>query len=216
MNRNLKEFIIFDGPKRLIDILGSSLFILVFSPVYIVTAFLIWYHDKHSPLYTQIRVGKNKKQFTAYKFRSMVVDADKILFNDKNLYEKMRSGNNKVKNDPRITKMGQFIRKFSIDEFLQMFNILMGDMSIVGPRPLRPDEYEVYANKNSEYAKKLEIITTVKPGLTGLWQVSGRSNINFEDRLNLECKYVKEKSLFNDIIIMLKTPYTILKGEGAY
>lgn len=219
MKNQIEKFkvaILFEIPKRIIDIVGSIVFMIVFSPVYIITAILIWNQDKHSPFYTQIRVGKNQKHFITYKFRSMVVNADQILFNDKKLYEQMRSGNNKVKEDPRITKLGHFIRKYSIDEFLQMFNVLKGEMSIVGPRPLRPDEYELSAKKSENYKQKLALITTVKPGLTGLWQVSGRSNIDFDHRLILECEYAKKKSLLMDIIIMLKTPYTMLKGEGAY
>lgn len=213
MNTKLFTFII---PKRITDIIGSAVFIFCFSPIYIVTAFLIWQHDKGNPIYKQIRVGKNGKHFNAYKFRSMVINADEIMRNNPDLYNQLRSGTNKIIDDPRVTKVGKFIRKYSIDEFAQMFNVLLGDMSIIGPRPLRPDEYELACNVSPEQMQKLQTIITAKPGITGLWQVSGRSNIPFDKRLDLEVTYANSQSLLMDLQIAIKTPLAILKGEGAY
>jgi len=146
----------------------------------------------------------------------MVVNADEILFKDKELYEKMRSGNNKVEKDPRVTPYGRFIRKYSIDEFPQMLNVLLGDMSVIGPRALRPDEFALYENKSQENARKLEIMTSVRPGITGYWQVGGRSNIDFDTRMDMDCFYANKKSILFDVQIALKTPYAMIKGEGAY
>jgi len=146
----------------------------------------------------------------------MVVNADDILYKNKQLYEQMRTGNNKVQDDPRITRFGRFIRKYSIDEFPQMLNVLKGDMSVVGPRALRVDEYDLYATKNSSNAEKLEIIGSVKPGITGYWQVGGRSTIDFDTRIDMDCYYANQKSIIFDIKLLLKTPYAVLKGEGAF
>lgn len=202
--------------NRIIDITLATIFLIVFSPVFVFTAVAVWAYDGHFPFYHHKRVGLNGKLFEFWKFRSMVVNADDILFKNKELYKKMRSGNNKVEDDPRVTPIGKFIRKYSIDEFPQVFNVLLSDMSFIGPRALRPDEFEEYKNRNKENEKKLNIMITVKPGITGLWQVSGRSNINFDQRIDLECSYAKKKSILLDIVILLKTPFAVLKGEGAY
>jgi lipopolysaccharide/colanic/teichoic acid biosynthesis glycosyltransferase len=207
---------LFTLTKRLIDIILSLLFIIVFSPLYIVVAFAIWLQDKEWPFYVQERVGKDKKLFKLLKFRSMVANADQILFSNPELYKQMRSGANKVKDDPRITKIGKFIRKYSIDEFPQMINVIRGDMSIVGPRALRPDEFDNYAQQSPANAEKLGTLVTVKPGITGYWQVNGRSNVDFDRRMDLESYYAKNANLLLDIKIMLKTPFAIIKGEGAY
>lgn len=207
---------IYNFLKRLMDLVLSIIFLVVFSPVFLVTWIAIWAYDKHFPLYHHKRVGLNGKAFEFWKFRSMVINADDILFKNKELYKKMRSGNNKMEDDPRVTPIGKFIRKYSIDEFPQVINVILGDMSFVGPRALRPDEFDEYKNRNSENAKKLAVMITVKPGITGLWQVSGRSKINFDQRIDLECEYAKKKSIFIDLMILFKTPFAVIKGEGAY
>lgn len=209
------EDIIYFGVKRAFDILISIIFFVFAWPLLLIIAMLIWKNDKANPFYTHIRVGKNKVPFKIYKYRSMVVNADEILFSNKELYKQIRSGTNKIKDDPRITKIGRFIRKTSIDEFPQFLNVLKGDMSFVGPRALRPDEYELYEKKSKTNKDKLEMISTVKPGITGYWQVSGRSKINFDKRMDMEAYYAKNKSLIMDIVIILKTPIAVLKGEGA-
>lgn len=209
-----EDFIYF-GVKRTFDIFISIIFFIFAWPLLLIIAILIWKNDKANPFYTHTRVGQNKIPFKIYKYRSMVVNADEILFNNKELYKQIRSGTNKIKDDPRITKIGRFIRKTSIDEFPQFLNVLKGDMSFVGPRALRPDEYELYEKKSKTNKEKLEMISTVKPGITGYWQVSGRSKINFDKRMDMEAYYAKNKSLIMDIVIILKTPIAVLKGEGA-
>jgi|694.fasta_scaffold01822_2 exopolysaccharide production protein ExoY len=201
---------------RLMDIILSLIFIFIFSPVYIIVAFLIYKEDRYNPVYFQTRIGLNKQPFKFYKFRSMVANADDIIKKDLELYNKLRSGNNKAVDDPRITKIGKFIRKYSIDEFPQMFNVLKGDMSIVGPRALRPDEFKLYEEKDSLNIKKMEVITSVKPGLTGYWQVGGRSDVDFETRMGMDMYYARNKSLLFDIKIMLKTPMAIVGAKGSY
>jgi|SRR3989344_5562563 len=202
--------------NRLMDIAMSVVFILIFSPVYIITAFLIWKEDGYSPIYFQNRVGLNKVPFKFYKFRSMVANADDVIKKDLDLYNRLRSGNNKAVDDPRITKVGAFIRKYSIDEFPQMVNILLGDMSVIGPRALRPDEFQLYEDKDSANVKKMDIITSVKPGLTGYWQVNGRSDIDFDKRMDMDIYYARNKSLWLDLQIIFKTPLAILSGKGSY
>ncbi len=202
--------------KRLLDIVMAIAFIIVFSPIYIATMLIIWFQDKYTPFYHQKRVGLGGKLFEFYKFRSMIMNADELLFKDPELYKQIRSGNNKIVNDPRITKFGRFIRKYSIDEFPQMLNVIKGDMSIVGPRALRPDEFELYAAKSPENAEKLKKITSVVPGITGYWQVYGRSNITFDQRIDMDVYYADHHSLQFDLKLLIKTPFAIIKGEGAY
>jgi len=202
--------------KRLIDLTVAFIFIVIFLPVYVLIAFLIWMQDKHSPFFVDTRIGKDQVPFKFIKFRSMVKNADDILFKDAKLYQQMRTGANKVKNDPRVTKLGKFIRKYSIDEFPQMINVIKGDMSVVGPRALRPDEYEGYAQRSPDNRVKLETMTTVKPGITGVWQTSGRSNINFDQRIDMDCMYARNKSILMDLVLILKTPLAMIMARGAY
>jgi len=206
----------FERAKRFLDISISFLALVVFSPFFIVFSLLIFLQDFSFPFYSHKRVGKNRKEFTFYKFRSMVKNADAILFSNKELYEKMRSGVNKVENDPRVTPIGKFIRKYSIDELPQIFNVLNGDMSIVGPRALRPDELNKYETEHPEMKEKINQILKVKPGITGFWQVSGRSKITFDKRIEMEAEYASSKSLIFDLLIVIKTPLAVLKAEGAY
>lgn len=202
--------------KRIFDIVFALLFFVLLSPIYLITAVVIYLGDFHNPFYKHLRVGKNRKQFDFYKFRSMVANADDILFKDPEFLKKMRSGTNKVIDDPRITKFGRFIRKYSIDEFPQMLNVIKGDMSVIGPRALRPDEFAGYESLSSENKQKLDLLATVKPGISGYWQVNGRSNVDFERRMELECYYARNISFKLDFEIILKTPMTMIKGEGAY
>lgn len=201
--------------KRLMDVLISIVFLIVMAPVILVTALLIWLQDGHSPFYSHVRVGKDKKPFMFYKFRSMVVNADDILFSDPKLYKMMRTGKNKIEDDPRITRIGKFIRKYSIDEFPQIINVLKGDMSFVGPRALRSDEYEGYEKKSAKNEDRLNKLVKVKPGITGYWQVNGRSKIGFDMRMDMECYYVDHLSFWLDLLIILKTPLAVMKAEGA-
>lgn len=204
-----------DIAKRILDIIISSLALVVGLPLFLLVSLAIWLEDRGSIIYSQIRVGKNREHFRIYKFRSMIENADEILFSNPGLYKRMRSGSHKVKNDPRVTRVGRFIRKYSIDEFPQFLNVLKGEMSFVGPRAYRPDELERCEENHPGKREQLEEILKVKPGITGLWQVSGRSNLSFEERLNLEERYARSRSLLLDLWIICKTPLAVIKAEGA-
>ncbi|CAM3557031.1 sugar transferase [Marinicrinis lubricantis] len=195
--------------KRTIDVAGAVFGILFMSPLFLVIAMLIKIEDPKGPvLFHQIRIGKGEKPFRMYKFRSMVSDAEEKLQEllDKN---EVSGAMFKMKEDPRITKVGKFIRKTSIDELPQLFNVLKGDMSLVGPRPPLPREVEEY----SEYDK---LRLTVTPGCTGLWQVSGRNSVGFKEMVELDLQYIRKRSLLFDLKILLKTVYILIKPNDAY
>lgn len=194
--------------RRFQDIFFSLLAIIVLSPLLIITALAVVIDDpKGGPIFSQIRIGKNGKQFKVYKFRSMCVDAEAKL---KDLLSKneMEGPAFKIKDDPRITKVGKFIRKCSIDELPQLFNILKGDMSIVGPRPPLPREVEMY----TDYQKQRLLIT---PGLTCYWQIQPhRNDISFEEWVEMDLKYIRERSFFGDWKIIFQTAIAVLGGNG--
>lgn len=198
--------------KRFIDIIGSLFGIIMLIPltIGIYMANLI-VKDNGPVFYCQNRIGKDGKLFKMYKFRSMVVGAEKKLeeYLEQNEEAKKEYAEyKKLKNDPRITRVGRFIRKTSIDEFPQFINVLKGEMSLVGPRPYLPGEKE---DMNGFY----KYITSCKPGLTGFWQISGRSEVTFTDRLDMDMKYYSKHSLKDDIKILNKTVMKIVKKEGA-
>lgn len=196
------------GLKRLTDIVGSLVFLILLSPVYMITALAILIEDGRPIFYNQVRVAKWGRLFKMYKFRSMYNNADE---RKKELQSDSMTGGVifKMKNDPRITRTGRIIRKLSIDELPQLWNVLKGDLSLVGPRPPVPQEVKEY---NLWDLKRLE----VKPGLTCTWQVSGRSDIDFENQVLLDIDYIKQRSFINDIRLMLKTIPAVLTGKGAY
>lgn len=205
--------------KRFLDIVLSLILIILFLPLALVIAILIKL-DSSGPIFADVpeRVGENGRKFKMYKFRSMIVNAHYLLRTDKRfkkLYEEYKRGNYKLKDDPRVTKIGRFIRKHSLDEIPQLFNVLKGEMSLVGPRAYYPDELsyqqKIFPNTRSLFKKVL----SVKPGITGLWQVSGRSDLDFEKRIALDFSYVDNLSLFNDLKIILKTPWVMITGKGA-
>lgn len=194
--------------KRLIDIMGSLIGLIILSPIFIVVSICIKLEDpKGSIFFGQERNGKFPKTFKMYKFRSMVHNAEELLEQLKAQNE-MNGPAFKMKNDPRITKVGKFIRKTSIDELPQLINILKGDMSFVGPRPPIPREVAEY----DEY--QLQRLS-VKPGLTCYWQVSGRNNIDFEEWIELDLKYIKERNIFIDIKLILMTIPALLGDKNA-
>lgn len=210
--------------KRIIDIFGSVFLAIVFSPVLLITAILIRLTSAGPVLVEKTnrhmkRMGKGGKIFRLYKFRSMVVKADvleKVKPEYREAYlEKHSGGSYKPKNDPRITAVGKFIRKHSIDEMPQLLNVFRGDMSIVGPRPYLPEELEEQQRKFSGTGKYVTQMLSVKPGITGFWQVSGRSEVNFDKRVKMDAFYAQKKSLIFDFLIMLKTPWMMLSGKGA-
>lgn len=197
--------------KRIFDILGSLFGLIVCSPLFLLIAVLIKLDSKGSVLFTQDRVGEHEK-FKIYKFRTMVEDASKLL---SKIRQKVGDTgpfyNVKIKNDPRLTRVGKFLRKTSIDELPQLYNILLGEMSLVGPRPLAPKEsYDV-----ERYEKRYRIRRYVKPGITGLWQVSGRSEMTTRERISLDIYYAEHWSLLLDIQIIIKTFWIVISKKGA-
>lgn len=199
---------IYDAIKRVFDIVCSALALLILSPLFLVLILLIR-RDGGPAFYTQVRVGQNGKLFRIYKFRSMCVNADAP-----EMLEKLREFNEmdgpafKMKNDPRITPIGRFIRRTSLDELPQLWNILRGDMTFVGPRPALEQEVAQY---KPEHHERL----LVKQGLTCYWQCSGRNNIGFEEWMQMDIRYVRERSLWTDFKILLKTVPAVLTGNGA-
>lgn len=195
--------------KRTLDILGAGLGLLLLSPFLIILAIIIKFEDKKASIFfSQDRVGLNGKKFKMYKFRSMVSDAEERL--TALLHQNETTGAMfKMANDPRVTKVGRFIRKTSLDEFPQLWNVLKGEMSLVGPRPPLPREVAEYTSYDLQRL-------TVVPGCTGLWQVSGRSNVGFKEMVDLDIFYIKNRSLKNDIIIIFKTLYQIFYSRGAF
>ncbi|MGG0848192.1 sugar transferase [Peribacillus simplex] len=195
--------------KRLIDIFGSIIGLIFLLPIFFVVAILIKIEDPKGPVFfKQVRIGKDETEFQMYKFRSMVSDAEERL---KELLElnEVSGAMFKMKNDPRITKIGKFIRRTSIDELPQLWNVLKGDMSLVGPRPPLKREVEQY----TEYDSQRLFVT---PGCTGLWQVSGRSNLGFDEMVDLDIRYIKIRSIKYDFIIIYKTIRVLLGSKDAY
>ena len=205
--------VLYNFTKRIIDIIGSIIGILILIPTTLIIylARKVLKEDKGPLFYEQLRYGKNGKVFRLYKFRSMCIGADKKL---KEYLEKNEDARkefektHKLQNDPRITKIGNFLRKTSLDELPQMINILKGDMSFVGPRPVVEKEVEEYGTNKDKFL-------SVRPGLTGYWQVNGRSNTTYEERMEMELYYVDNCSLWLDIKIFFKTFITVFKKEGA-
>jgi exopolysaccharide biosynthesis polyprenyl glycosylphosphotransferase len=195
--------------KRLFDISVSAITLLVLSPIFLIVALLILLDSKGPVFFSQTRIGKQAQPFKMWKFRSMYVDAEarKAALIKQNLME----GNVrfKMKTDPRITRIGHWIRKFSIDELPQFWNVLIGDMSLVGPRPPLPSEVE-------QYTPYQYLRLAVVPGITCVWQVSGRSDIPFEKQVDMDVEYIKNQSFMFDIILLLKTVPAVLKAQGAY
>lgn len=206
----------YDFVKRLMDVLGSVLAIIVFSPLLLAVAIAIKINSKGPVMAdTPMRVGKNGKLFKMYKFRSMVVGAQDLLQKNPELLKEYKKNSYKLHNDPRVTGVGKFIRKFSIDEFPQFFNILRGEMSIVGPRAYYPFELEEQQKKYPKSRDFVKVILSSKPGLTGVWQVSGRSQINFDKRVEMDAQYVQRRSVLYDIYLIAKTIPAVLFGRGA-
>ena len=194
--------------KRSLDILGSLFFLIMLSPVYLFTILFIIIEDGRPVFYNQIRVAKWGRLFKMYKFRSMFNNADKIK--DTLQSDNMTGGTIfKMKKDPRITRVGRIIRKLSIDELPQLWNVLKGDLSLVGPRPPLPSEVKEYSLWDQ---KRLE----VKPGITCTWQVSGRSDIDFENQVLLDIDYIQKRSPKFDMLLLLKTIPAVFSGKGAY
>lgn len=200
---------IYRGSKRIFDFVASLFGLTILSPLFLIVAIAIKVEDPKGPVfYSQVRLGKKQSPFKMYKFRSMIVDADKHL-------KELLSENEvdgamfKMKEDSRVTKVGHFIRKYIIDELPQLVNVLLGNMSLVGPRPPLPREVQEY----TEYDKqRLE----VKPGCTGLWQISGRNNVGFHEMVELDLKYINKRGFMFDLYVLFKTVFIFIKPNGAY
>ncbi|WP_019720330.1 sugar transferase [Heyndrickxia coagulans] len=195
--------------KRGIDIIGASMGLIFLSWLFLIVAVLIKIEDpKGTVFFKQVRVGKNGKTFYMYKFRSMVSDAEEKL-KDLLKYNEIEGAMFKLKEDPRVTKIGKFIRKTSIDELPQLWNVLKGEMSLVGPRPPLPREVKEYTNYDKQ---RLLVI----PGCTGLWQVSGRNSLNFKQMVELDIEYISNRTVLLDIKIIYKTVFLFLGSKNAF
>ncbi|MFI2858322.1 sugar transferase [Paenibacillus sp. JSM ZJ436] len=204
--------ILFHFTKRSMDLILALVGLIVLLPVFILLAIIIKAKEPSGPVFfKQPRVSKDFKLFHIYKFRSMVTDAEVKLKQNPALYEKYLANNYKLEpeEDPRITKLGRFLRKSSLDELPQLINVIKGEMSLVGPRP-------VVANELVEYKEKKADLLSVKPGITGYWQVSGRSSVGYPERVHLELYYVYNKSILLDIKILFATVWNVLLKKGAY
>lgn len=197
--------------KRSFDVITSILLLLLLIPLFLVISIVLLLKKNHSVFFRQKRMGLNGKEFTIIKFCTMIDNAESVLKQDKELYSKFVRNGYKLDEgeDPRITKIGAFLRKSSIDEIPQLINVLKGEMSMVGPRPLISVEL-------SEYGKEKDLFLSVKPGITGHWQVSGRSNVGYPERKDLELYYVRNKTSLLDMKILYKTIQVVLLRNGAH
>lgn len=203
---NQKWFYLF--MKRLMDVVGALCGLIFLSPVFLIVALLIKLEDPKGPiLFKQTRMGKNEQEFGMYKFRSMVTDAEEKL-KDLLQHNEVSGAMFKMKDDPRVTKIGKFIRKTSIDELPQLLNVLKGDMSLVGPRPPLLREVKEYTS----YDKQRLLIT---PGCTGLWQVTDRNSVGFKEMVELDLEYINKRGIIYDFKIILKTVLVMIKSNGA-
>ena len=197
--------------KRAFDILASAVAIILLSPVLMIISAMVYLGDPGPVIYGQIRIGKNGKPFKMWKFRSMYMNADKMI--DQLTPEQMQQYYKefKIDNDPRITKVGNFLRKTSLDELPQLFNVLFNDMSLIGPRPLIESEIQMY------YSDYYDVLLSAKPGVTGYWQAYARNNATYQsgERQQMELYYVHNASAWLDIKILFKTVVSVLKREGA-
>jgi exopolysaccharide biosynthesis polyprenyl glycosylphosphotransferase len=194
--------------KRFFDVLSAAALILAFAPVFVVTALCVRLHDGGPVLFRQTRIGRDGRTFDCLKFRTMIVDADARLA-ELHVREGYHEGLFKMKDDPRVTRPGAWLRRYSLDELPQLFNVLRGDMSLVGPRPPLPVEVAHY---NDAARRRLH----VRPGMTGLWQVSGRSDLAWPEAIRLDLYYVDNWSMLQDMSILAKTVGAVLGSRGAY
>ena len=194
--------------KRLIDIIGSLIGIILLSPIYIIIAILIKFDSPGKVVFGHTRKGKGGKDIKVYKFRTMYSNANEIFESFTPEQKEEYYKNFKLDNDPRVTKLGGFLRKTSLDELPQLFNILKGDMTIIGPRPIVEKEVE-------KYGDKAEKLFSVVPGLGGYWQANGRSDTTYEERVEMDMYYIDHMCFTLDAKILFQTIFSVLKGEGA-
>lgn len=203
----MRRSVLQKGTKRVLDVLLGAILLAAFLPLFALVAIAIKQEDRGSVIYRR-RVLGCRSTFNAYKFRSMTVDADSILQDDERLRTEFEK-NFKLVVDPRVTKIGAWLRKFSLDELPQLFNVLLGQMSLVGPRMISPPELEKYGEARA-------LLLSVKPGLTGYWQVYGRQRVDYAERVKMDVFYIQNWSLWLDLKLLLMTPMRVLKGTGAY
>ena len=200
--------------KRILDIISSVFLMIIFSPIFLLTSILVKITSPGPIFFKQKRVTKGNKEFWMYKFRSMYTgDNDKRLReNYPELWKKYKDGGWKLpmSEDPRITPIGKIIRASSVDEFPQLVNVLKGEMSLVGPRAYREEELQEYEKKYPTTKKYIDDVRSVKPGITGLWQTAGRNELNFEQRAKLDSKYIRNQSIRQELLIILKTPMSMI------
>jgi|SRR3989344_5975022 len=197
--------------KRLLDIIFAVLLAIVFFPVWLVVPLLIWIDSGSPVIYKHQRVGQNQKAFWLYKFRTMIKNADDVLYKkNKKLLQQFKRHDWKLKNDPRVTRLGRLLRNLTIDEFPQIINVLKGEMSLVGPRAYIARELNEQTKKYPKTKSMMATIFTVKPGITGPWQTSGRNEIPFDKRAKMDLNYAKRYNLISDLLIILRTPKAML------
>ncbi len=217
--KEVKKSVFYEISKRAMDIIFSLILLTIFTPIILTVAILILITSKGPILAdTPERVGKNGKLFKMYKFRSMIQNAHEILRENpkfSKLFDTYKKESYKLKDDPRITTIGHLLRKHSLDEVPQLMNVFRGEMSLVGPRAYYPDELREQQKKYPHTKGSVKIVLSVKPGITGFWQVSGRSEINFDKRIDMDADYVKKRSVIYDLWIILKTPWAMISGKGA-
>lgn len=199
---------IYRGFKRIADIVLGCIGLIILLPVFLIIGICIKIDSKGPVIFAHKRIGKNGKKFNMYKFRSMYENAEEMIDNFSEEQKREWQENFKLENDPRITRVGNFLRKTSLDELPQIVNIIKGDLSIIGPRPIVDEELEKYGENKEKFL-------SITPGLTGYWQANGRSNTTYEERMQMELYYIDNQSLWLDIKIFFKTIVSVLKKEGA-
>ena len=197
--------------KRLIDLVLATIIIIIFLPFWFIIPLVIWLDSGRPVMYRHKRIGQNGKEFWLYKFRSMVKNADEVLYKkDKKLLAKFKKNDWKLEHDPRITKLGRILRSLTIDEFPQLWNVLRGEMSVIGPRAYIKKEIDDQTKKYPVTKKRIKKILTVKPGITGPWQTSGRNIISFDKRTAMDLNYSNNYNFWWDMSIVFKTPKAML------
>ena len=201
----------YDQQKRALDLIVALCLFMLFFPFWIIVPVLIYFDSGLPILFKHRRVGLNGKEFSLFKFRSMVIDADEILHKkDPKLLEKFKAGDWKIKDDPRITRLGKILRSLTIDEFPQLYNVLRGEMSMIGPRAYLKRELDEQTERYPETRDYVEKIISVKPGITGPWQTGGRNEVPFTVRAKMDAEYSQKRSIWYDLRILLKTPKAMI------
>lgn len=203
---------LYDLEKRALDLFVAICLSIIFLPFWIIIPALIYFESGGPVIFKHRRVGKGGVDFDIYKFRSMIPNADEYLHSgkDKELLAKFKAGDWKLENDPRITRLGKVLRSLTIDEFPQLFNVLKGEMSMVGPRAYVKKELVEQTNKYPETKALVKDILSIKPGITGPWQTSGRNEVPFRHRAEMDAKYARQRSIINDFKILIKTPQAMI------